>query len=250
MIGEEKMKKITLAFVLFLLVALLVSACEINVVTGSGRLITQVRNVSGFTTVTFAGLGELSITQGTTEGLSIEAEDNIMPRILTEVKNGALTISFDRENWQDMVNPTKTIKYTLKVKNLNGLDLSGVGNVTLPKLQVDKLTIKVSGAGGITIGQISASAITCTLSGAGNVDLTGKATSQTITLNGFGNYNGGSLDSSSATVVLTGAGNATVWARETLNVKISGAGSVSYYGSPKVTKDITGVGVLNSQGNK
>ncbi len=244
------MKKLSIAVLILIMVAMLTSACEINMVSGSGKVITDTRSVSGFNSVVFAGLGELNITQGSSEGLTIEAEDNIMPHILTKVDNGVLTISLDQENWQNMVRPTRNVKFTLKVRSLGALELSGLGNVTLPVLQADSLALKVGGAGSISIDKLNSSKVTCTMSGAGNMSLGGKVTSQTITLSGLGNYSAGDLDSQQATISLTGAGSATVWARTNLNVKISGAGSVSYYGSPTITKDISGLGVINSMGTK
>ena len=242
------MKKPLILVITVLLIALLTSACEINMVSGSGKLVTENRQVSGFSTVTFAGLGELTITQGANEGLTIEAEDNIMPRITTNVSDGELTIGFESENWQDMVRPTRPVKFDLKVRNLSQLDLQGLGNVTMNSLQADSITILVGGAGGIKINKLTAGDLTITMTGAGNVDLAGQVTSQTINLRGLGNYSGGDLDSQQTTVNLTGAGGAEVWTRSDLNVKISGAGSVSYYGSPTVSKDISGLGVLNSTG--
>jgi predicted small secreted protein len=244
------MKKPLILVISVLLIALLTSACEINMVSGSGKLVTDNRQVSGFNSVTFAGLGELTITQGTNEGLTIEAEDNIMPHIKTTVTDGNLYIGFDNESWQNVVRPTRTIKYNLKVRSLSQLDLNGLGSVTMNSLQADDVTIKVGGAGGIKITKLAAGSLTVTMSGAGNVDLAGKVTSQTITLSGLGNYSGGDLDSQQATINLTGAGGAEVWARNDLTVKISGAGSVSYYGNPTINKSITGLGVLNSMGNK
>jgi predicted small secreted protein len=244
------MKKPLIVVFSVLLIAMLTSACEINMVSGSGKLVTENRQVSGFTSVTFAGLGELNITQGANEGLTIEAEDNIMPRITTNVANGDLYIGFESTNWQDVVRPTRNVKFDLKVRSLSQLDLQGLGSVNLTSMKADTVTIKVGGAGGIKIISLTASNLTVTMSGAGNVDLAGNVISQTINLSGLGNYSGGDLDSQQTTVNLTGAGGAEVWARNDLSVKISGAGSVSYYGSPTVFKDITGVGVLNSKGNK
>jgi predicted small secreted protein len=248
--GGKKMKKPYLALSILLLVALLTSACEINMTSGSGKVITQNRSVSGFTSVTFAGIGELDITQGTSESLTVEAEDNIMPHITTTVSDGNLRIGFDQENFQNLIRPTHNIKFTLKVRSLNSIELSGLGSVNMPSLQADSLNLKVGGAGGIKIDKLAVGQLTSTMSGAGNLDLSGKATNQTITLSGLGNYGGGDLDSQQATISLTGAGNASVWARNSLNVKISGAGSVNYYGSPTITKSITGLGVINSMGSK
>lgn len=244
------MKKLTIAMLVLWLLAFVTSACTINVTTGSGKLKTETRNVAGFNGVQFAGLGELKISQGTTEGLSIEGEDNILPRIITEVRSGILYIGFERDNWQDMVQPTKSLIFTLKVKNMNSLDLSGLGNVIMPKLSAEDLLIKVSGAGGVKINSATARNVTVTMSGAGNVDLAGKVTGQTISMSGLGNYSAGDLESTTASITVSGAGGAKVWPKDSLNVKISGAGTVSYYGSPKITKDVSGLGVVNSLGNK
>ena len=244
------MKKITYAILVLFLVVLTTSACTINMTTGTGKVKTETRDVAGFNGVQFAGLGELNISQGASEGLTIEAEDNILPKIVTEVRSGILYIGFERDNWQDMVRPTRNIVFTLKVKNLNSLDLSGLGNVTMPKLSTDSLDVKVSGAGGVKIEQISAKTVTSSMSGAGNVELAGKITSHTLTLSGLGNYSAGDLESQSASINLSGAGGATVWAKDSLTVKISGAGTVSYYGSPKISKDVSGLGVMNSLGSK
>ncbi len=244
------MKKPYLALCILILVGLLTSACELSMVSGSGNVITQSRSVSGFNSVTFAGIGELDITQGPAESLSIEAEDNIIPHITTTVTNGNLRIAFDQENFQNVVRPTRNVKFNLVVRSLSALELSGVGSVNMPSLNADSFTLKVGGAGGIKIGQLTTGQLTTTMSGAGNVDLAGKVTSQSVTLSGLGNYDAADLDSQQATISLSGAGGGTVWARNTLDVKISGAGSISYYGSPTITKSITGIGVLNSKGSK
>lgn len=230
--------------------ALALSACTINMVTGSGKVISQSRSVTGFTRVVFGGIGELVITQGSAEDLKIEAEDNIMARIRTEVKNGTLTIDFDRENWQDLVNPTKPVKYMLSVKDLTALELTGAGNASLDSLKTSNLSLRIAGAGSIKIAKLEASNLATSLSGAGNLDLSGKVTRQELTLSGLGHYGCGNLESQTAKLTLTGAGGATVWAKDALDVTITGVGSAGYYGSPKITKNITGVGVLNSLGNK
>lgn len=235
---------------IMLILSLALSACTINMVTGSGKVITQSKSVAGFSNVVFGGLGELVVVQGSTEGLKIEAEDNIMARIRTDVKNGTLTIGFDRENWQDLVSPTKPIKYTLSVKTLTGLELTGAGNAVIEALKTTNLVLKITGAGDIKIAKLEANSVTTVLGGAGNLDLSGKVTREEATLSGVGNYGAGNLESLTAKITLTGAGGATLWARDALDVTITGVGSAGYYGSPKITKNITGLGVLNSLGNK
>lgn len=244
------MKKSLLILSIFSILMLSLSACTINMVTGSGKLTTQTRSVSGFNSVLFSGLGDVTITQGQTEGLTIEAEDNIMPVIVTEVRGGQLYIGFERQNWQDIVRPTRTIKFTLSVKSLNSLEISGVGSLNADSLRADNMTIKVGGAGGVKIGDLEATTLTTIMSGAGNVDISGKVNTLDATLSGVGNFACGDLQANTAKVNVTGAGGATVWATANLDVSITGAGSVSYYGKPTISKNITGIGVLNELGTK
>ncbi len=239
--------------ILILLVLLaFLSGCTIygggvNVVNGSGKVVTENRSVSNFTGVSLAGIGELTVTQGNSEALSIEGEDNILAVITTDVRNGILYIGTKP---QVSVRPTKTIKYNLSVKNLNSLELAGVGSIRSSSIKGDKFTLVVSGTGDVQIDHLEASDLTSRLVGAGNVNLTGQVTGQQVTLSGIGAYRAANLQSKTATVEVNGAGGGQVWATDTLDVTISGAGSVEYYGNPKVTKKISGIGQVKSNGNK
>lgn len=219
----------------------------IQVVTGSGKVATDNRSVSNFNAVTLAGFGELTITQGDSEALTIEAEDNFLPYITTEVRNNTLTIGF-----QSGVTPrpTKPLRFDLKLKTLNAFSLSGAGNVQADALKGDQLALTLSGAGNLDFKNVQATGLTTTISGAGNANVAGQVTDQTVTLSGLGSYRAAELKSNTARVSVNGAGSATVWASESLNVSITGAGSVEYYGSPTLTKNITGVGTTKSLGNK
>jgi len=39
-----------------------------------------------------------------------------------------------------------------------------------------------------------------------------------------------------------------VWAIDSLDVTLSGIGSISYYGNPQVSQNISGLGSVNSKG--
>ena len=243
------MKKSLFALCAILIIVSL-SACTIDMVSGSGRMITETRKVSGFDSIVFSAIGDVTVTQGSTEGLTIEAEDNIMPKIVTEVRGTQLYIGFDRQNWQDIIRPTKDVKFTLSVKDLNQIEMDGVGSITSPSFEADNLTVKIGGAGSIKLTGFTASSLSAIMGGAGNVEISGKVDSLDATMSGVGNFSCGDLQTQTAKVSLTGAGGATVWATNALDVSITGAGSVSYYGSPKITKNVTGVGVLNALGAK
>jgi hypothetical protein len=221
-----------------------------SVVRGSGVVTTQSRSVSGFNALVLSGLGDITIVQGQSESLTIEAEDNIIPQINIEVSGGTLRIGFSRDKWQDVIIPTKPVKFNLTVKDLSSIESSGAGQIQADALKTSKLTVRLTGAGAIKLAKIEATSVTANLSGAGNIELAGSVTQQTTTLSGLGSYRAGDLGSDSAKITLSGAGSATIWARASLDVTISGAGSVNYYGSPSVSKTITGIGAVKGLGDK
>ncbi|HWQ46395.1 MAG TPA: head GIN domain-containing protein [Longilinea sp.] len=241
------MKKSLIAILLIFTIAL--SGCTIYMTTGSGTLVEENRSVSNVEAVQFTSVGQLTIVQGDSESLVVEAEDNIISHITTEMEGSTLVIGFD-DGADNMVTPTRMITYTLTVTDLHDIELSGAGNISMDELTADDVTIRLSGAGNIDIGTLTATTITVSLPGAGNISINGTVNEEELELSGFGNYNAHDLQASVANVNVSGAGNASVWVTDTLNVGISGAGSVEYYGTPDITQSISGVGVLNSRGNK
>ncbi|MCC7161431.1 MAG: DUF2807 domain-containing protein [Anaerolineae bacterium] len=232
------------------LIGLVGCSLATNVTRGSGNVITESRAVSNFQRVQLSGVGELEIVQGDTESLTIQADDNLMPLIKTTVTNGTLDIGLDTTRGLLALNPAKPIRYTLQVKTLDSIVVSGAGNVSAPSLKGDSLTVRTSGAGNVTIPQIQATTLTTGISGAGNMTLGGEVQTQDATLSGLGNYNAADLKSTNASVSISGAGSARVWATDTLNARLSGAGSVEYYGSPQVRQTVSGLGSIKSLGAK
>lgn len=237
------------------LVALAMIACNINVgpltvTRGSGNVISESRTVSDFSAVTFAGIGDMTVIQGETESLVIEAEDNILPLIEVEVRDGTLHIGIQASDWRDTVLPTRPIRYTLTIDDLDRLALSGLGNIRFDRLQAEDFTLVISGAGNVSLGGLEAASVTVQMSGAGNADLSGRVNAQVVTITGAGNYQAGDLESRETVITTSGLGNAILWVHDSLNVTITGAGSVDYYGSPQLTERITGLGRVNPQGDK
>jgi len=243
------MKKQYFLAIILAVTLVLLSACNFTIANGSGKVISQQRQVSGFSKVSLSGIGQLIITQGSMEGLTIDAEDNVLPQITTSVAGDTLNIDLKNDNFQDNVIPTKPIVYHLAVKNINDIQISGAGSVDAANLTADNLSVSSSGAGSVHLLTITAQSVSSEVSGVGGVELSGKVTSQSINISGSGSYNAPDLESQNATVVISGAGGATVWAKTSLNVTISGAGSVNYYDNPTITKNISGVGSVTSRGN-
>jgi hypothetical protein len=216
---------------------------------GSGNVITQTREVNGFDAVNVEYPAQVLIKQGSTESVKIEAEDNLLPNLKTQVKNGTLEIFYRRENGKH-VNPTKTVQITITVKDLTEVDFTSAGELMIEKLKTDSLDVSLSGAGSLNLEDIQVQALDVSLSGAGSMTASGTANDLNLNISGFGDFKGAELHDKNARVNISGAGSATVWVDDNLTAEVSGAGSVSYYGSPSVTRDISGIGDVSHAGDK
>lgn len=202
-----------------LAVGSVVTACSAT--AGSGQLATQSRQVSGFTSVELTGVGELSIDQTGTESLTVSAEDNLLPLLTSEVEGDTLILG---KKPNTRIVTTKPITYTLTMKDITGLAVSGSGTINAPKLSTDALRIEISGSGMITT--------------AGNAD------DQSLEISGSGRYLADGLTTKTTTAEISGSGTASVVASDALDVKISGSGTLTYSGNPQVTQTVSGSGRL------
>jgi len=218
----------------------------IGVPRGSGEPGQDVRDARGIREVELTSFGNLYVETGEQEQLRIEADDNLLRYIETEVHGETLTIRHRRGIG---LRPKLPIEYHLTVRALDSVKVSGAGNVSLPELDSERFSAEISGAGSIDLEKLRADKLTVRISGAGNFEvLSGEVGDQDISISGAGDYRAEGLDSNTAQVNLSGLGSTTLLVREHLDVHITGAGSVRYHGRPTVVKHVTGVGSVEAIG--
>lgn len=207
------------------------------------------RAVSGFERVTLKDFGEVNISQGENESLTVEADEEILPRIKTEVVDRGLVISVEGD-WLRRISfglehfSGSAIRFHLQVRQLTGVEVMGAGKMYASRLETPNLDVKLAGAGSIEIGSLACTALNVTLPGAGKIELAGTAESQDIQLSGAGSYQALKLESKRGKVHVSGVGNAAVYVMDELDVHISGLGGVQYKGEPRMQSSISGLGRL------
>lgn len=216
---------------------------------GSGNIVSETRTVTAFKAIEVDYPAQVFITQGASESVKVEADDDFLPGLQTRVRSDTLEIFYKVDSGK-RINPTKPVKITIVVKDLREVDFESAGELSIDGLKTDELDISVSGAGALKLNELTAKDLSVTLSGAGSMTASGTADRLSVVISGFGSFTGKDLHSQTADVNLSGAGSATVWVDDELDATISGAGSVNYYGSPEVTKQISGVGSVNKSGDK
>lgn len=276
------------------LLTLLLSACTftspvvpINTETiqGSGTITSEERSVSGFDAVDLRGIGDLHIVHGDTESLTIKADENLLPYITTEVDDHQLVIA--TKEYTNLT-PSQSIEYTLTVKSLSAVTLSGFGNIDADKLEGSSVSTRSTGSGDVTIGEVkgdvfdlyltgfgnvnlgkveaatqdfnltgsgditvpslSATELKVLISGFGDAEISGTADDQTLSLTGSGNYKAGDLQTKTTKITISGFGHATTWTTDSIDITITGSGNVEYYGSPVINTTLTGMGEIKSLG--
>ncbi len=216
-------------FVLLISLLILLAACQttevpIETVAGSGAVITEARAVVGFSGVQINMGADLVLTQGDTENLEIEADNNLMPYILTEVRGNVLVIETP-----DNVNlaPSQPIQVRMAFEELNAINVFGRSNITADDLNLEALELHFEGSG--------------------STRLTGQVARQTIFIRGQATLNNMELDTAHTRVEISGSGTVEVNASDTLDVRIAGMGFVYYTGSPQITKDISGSATITQR---
>jgi len=220
------------------------SCIRIAGIRGSGIVISEDRNNSGFDSVSVSSGMNLFLKQGTSESLRIEAEDNILPLVLTDVKNGKLEIKFKNSL---IGGPSfhKPVNVYLTVKDLKELDVSSGVRIESEEIKSDSLKISLSsGVYGKMI--IISQKLSVNLSSGAKLEISGQADSQDIDLGSGSTYIARYLDSKTIVIHASSDSNAIVNASENLNVKISSGAYVEYLRSPKVVSDISPGGELKN----
>jgi hypothetical protein len=215
---------------------------------GSGKVVTETREVQDFLAVSVSYPADVFIQQGKTESVKIEAEDNLMPQLSTEMQNGTLIIRNKEIDWNKRVNPTKPVRITVMVKDLHNINFSSSGTVHVEKLATDELSVSISGAGSLTLDQVNTRKLDCQLSGAGSISASGVADELKLVISGVGSFDGTNLFNKSADAHISGAGSATVHPKNDLSASISGTGSIRYFGAPNVSQHVSGLGSVNKIG--
>jgi len=164
------MKRITIILISFLLL-LTAMACSLSALEnerGSGNVISEEREISAVSEVYVDGSGTLYLTQGEDVSLTIEAEDNLLKNITTQVIGDRLYIK-QESNWLFSFLPTEPIHYYLTLPSVSVIEAAGSADVELETLTVDDLKIALSGSSDLTA--VTMQTADFQLSGSGSADV-------------------------------------------------------------------------------
>ena len=203
-------------------------------------VIRQKRDVQGFDEVLLSGIGDLHLVQGNTESLEIEAEEQTLERLESEVIGRRLRLGV--KGWLDNLLVHGPIDYYLTMKEIKSVRVSGAGNLDAGTLQSADLELEVSGTGRMVIQRLQGEELSMRVSGSGQAEIGGKVVSNDLHVSGSATLSMKDLETQKTRISVSGSCDATVQALDSLDVSISGAAKVKYLGAPHLTQHITGLG--------
>lgn len=211
-------------------------------VKGTGPSITRTVEVASFTQLESQISADVEITQGATQKVVMEGQENILNMIQTEVKDGKWKIKFPKNTWGDYDH----VKIKITVPALTSIGLSGSGNVTTTNtFKADDFSVGLSGSGNMKI-MVEANNIDCGLSGSGGIVLKGKTKELSLGTSGSGNIKAMECNADVVKVGISGSGDCEVYANTLLDAGIAGSGSIRYKGTPKIKTGVSGSGSIQS----
>jgi hypothetical protein len=225
----------------------------LGAVTGSGKLVTEEMDFSGFTRVEAGYAFEVEISRSSSYSVSITADDNIFDYIEVSISDETLKIRL--KPGRSYLSATK--KASITMPELRRLQLSGASTGTVSGFKSSgfdfqgDFRIELSGASSLQMVDISAADarfdisgasrvsgnITTTdaqfdISGASRVELEGSADDIIVNVSGASNAELSGFPVNNAFVNLSGASTGTVNLDGRLDVDLSGGSHLDYIGEP------------------
>ncbi len=240
----------TVAFMLGLVLAVQAFADDV---------VTQERDVDGFSGIAFSLPGDLHIEQSGNESLRVAAGADVIDDIITEVEDGVLVIRREDSLWSSRMGK---VEVWVEIDDFESLAISGSGDADAGTIEADDFALRISGSGSVafealtcdevdvavtgsaevTIAELTANRASTKIGGSGEVTWGGVVDAQAVTISGSGDYHAADLESNEAEVVVSGSGDVDIRVEDELDAVVSGSGSIRYHGDPEVSKVIAGSG--------
>lgn len=197
---------------------------------------TQNRNLKDFNAIKVSSGIDLYLRMGETEEVKVVADEDIIDKVITEVKDGTLKIYMKQNNnWN--WGTTKPRKVYVSVKELIKLDASSGSDVNSENtLTGESLKVSASSGSDVTLEIIYKNFSLDTSSGS-DARISGKTKNFVAESSSGSDIKAQELKSVICKVSVSSGSDATVNVSDELYANASSGGDVRYYGNPQV-KDI------------
>ncbi|MBK9335780.1 MAG: DUF2807 domain-containing protein [Lewinellaceae bacterium] len=211
-----------------------------NGVRGEGSAKTESRTARDFHVVEAKIPGKIEVRVADEYAVEVQAQENLLPLLVTEVTNGALHIYF-KEN----VSNADDLLVRISGPSFDGLSVSGSGEMdVLTPLSGNELYLSIGGSGSIRLPEADMQILNCNIAGSGDVEVGGKSKEAYYEISGSGDIMAKKLVAGTGKANIAGSGSITCNMTEWLKANIAGSGDILYAGAGSVETSVAGSGTV------
>ncbi len=193
---------------------------------------------------------DVFLSQGDTNLIAVSAsKESIRDKIITEVKDGELLISYGNDHMNVMINSDdKKRKVYISFKNIDKIIASGSSDVyVINKITATNLQIDLSGSSDFR-GEVVVTNLTINLSGSSDAAIEGTSSKTSITARGSSDVEGYKLNTDTCDINVSGSSDVSIAVSKVLTAKASGSSDITYKGNPTVSvKSVSGSSSINKK---
>ena len=223
---------ITLARIIAIaILSILVTSCDFNFssgIKGNRNVVSEERDADeSFTTIKASEGLDVYITQASNASIEVEADENVISLIATDIDNGTLRIHTEKN-----IGRCKSKKVHVSVPNIEKIiSTSGADVVSTSLIVSDNLEVKSTSGADVRI-EVEAENIYCSTSSGADIKISGTARSLVAKASSGSDIEAKELEVKSCDASASSGADVTVNVSEKLIANSSSGGDVSYYGNP------------------
>ncbi len=213
-------------------------------IRGSGNIITQKRTVGNFKGLSAATSIEVDVKIGSTYEVTVEADDNVVDYIKTEVVGGTLKIRYADNT--SLRNANVTVHIT--VPTLEKLSASSSAKIVVDGILTNTSKIEFDASSSAEIeATVDAPQIAADANSSADITLKGKTQNFKVEVSSSADINAEDLLTENTTAEASSSGTAHVHASIKLDGKATSSGLVKYRGGAAVTKSESSSGSVEKE---
>ena len=173
--------------------------------------------------------------------MDVEADENLLKHVKTEVKEGILKLHVDKSIWK-----SKSLKVHVSLPSIRRLEASGGSDVySKNTLRADKFKLHTRGGSDVKLS-LDVKQFIGKTSGGSDAELEGEVEMAELYCNGGSDLEAKHLSIKKAMIRTSGGSDAYITVVDELNIEAAGASDVYVYGNPTLKhKRVSGASDLH-----
>jgi putative autotransporter adhesin-like protein len=196
-------------------------------VRGNGRTTRELRDLPRFDAVAVHSGIHAEVEIGPQGPVQVDADENILPLVVTEVVEGTLQVRFRHDT---DVSSEQAVRVRVRAPAVHRLDATGGAELRAQLEPGEDLEVRSSGGSEVRVGGLNAARLSVSGSGGARVQLAGAADTVRLRISGGTRVRAASLAARAVSVHGSGGASAEIRASGVVRGSLSGGSTVHVVG--------------------